>query len=103
MSPRASRAATDDARTPTTPTDVEAFLRHLAKERDVSPNTVIAYRRDLTEFVAFLSGYYGAGGWSWEGGDRLAMPGFVAQLNGNGAGERAVARTLSGARSFCQS
>ena len=38
---------------------VEDFLTHLEKERDVSPNTVIAYRRDLEEFVAFLGGYFG--------------------------------------------
>ena len=63
------------------PPDVEEYLRHLAKERDVSPNTVLAYRRDLAEFVAFLGGYYGAGGWSWEGVDRLAMRGFLAHLN----------------------
>ena len=61
MSPRAAHNATDQPAAPT-PTDVEEFLRHLAKERDVSPNTVIAYRRDLSDFVTFLNGYYGAGG-----------------------------------------
>ena len=33
------------------PPDVAEYLRHLAKERDVSPNTVQAYDRDLREFV----------------------------------------------------
>ena len=47
MSPRAARAASSDTPPSPTPTDVEEFLRHLAKERDVSPNTVVAYRRDL--------------------------------------------------------
>ena len=44
MSPRAKRAASDDTPPAPTPSDVEEYLRHLAKERDVSPNTVIAYR-----------------------------------------------------------
>ena len=33
---------------------VDDFLTHLEKERDVSPHTLTAYRRDLEEFVAFL-------------------------------------------------
>ncbi|MEP6991773.1 MAG: tyrosine recombinase XerC [bacterium] len=80
--------------------DVEEYLRHLAKERDVSPNTITAYRRDLHEFVAFLGGYYGTHGWSWEGVDRLAMRGFLAHLSRRGVGKRTMARTLSGVRSF---
>jgi integrase/recombinase XerC len=85
---------------PAVHTDVEEFLRHLAKERDVSPQTVIAYRRDLTAFVGFLGGYYGTGAWSWEGVDRLAMRGFLAHLGRRGVGKRTISRTLSGVRSF---
>ncbi len=80
--------------------DVEEYLRHLAKERDVSPNTVTAYRRDLQSFVAFLGNYHGIEGWSWEGVDRLAMRGFLAHLARGGVGQRTMARTLSGVRSF---
>ncbi|MDB4917727.1 MAG: Tyrosine recombinase xerC [Gemmatimonadetes bacterium] len=83
-----------------TPSDVEEFLRHLAKERDVSPNTVKAYSRDLREFVVFLGGYHGTDGWTWERVDRLAMRGFLASLARRGVGKRTMARTLSGVRSF---
>jgi integrase/recombinase XerC len=83
-----------------TPSDVEEFLRHLAKERDVSPNTVKAYERDLREFVTFLGGYHGTDGWTWEHVDRLAMRGFLASLARRGVGKRTIARTLSGVRSF---
>jgi integrase/recombinase XerC len=94
------REALVAAREAAIPPDVDDYLRHLAKERDVSPHTVTAYRRDLAAFVAFLGGYYGTAGWSWEGVDRLAMRGFLAHLSRTGVGKRTMARTLSGVRSF---
>jgi integrase/recombinase XerC len=80
--------------------DVRDYLEHLAKERDVSPNTVRAYTRDLNEFVEYLSRYYGAAAWTWQGVDRLAMRGFLGQLAKRGLGKRSMARTLSAVRSF---
>ena len=80
--------------------DVAEYLRHLSKERDVSPNTIRAYQRDLHEFVEFLGGYYGVDGWSWASVDRLAMRGFLAHLSRRGVGKRTMGRTLSGVRSF---
>lgn len=80
--------------------DVRDYLDHLAKERDVSPNTVRAYSRDLREFVEYLSRYYEAAGWTWQGVDRLAMRGFLGQLSKRGLGKRSMARTLSAVRSF---
>ena len=101
MSPRVAKKEPDaDTTPPALHDDVEEFLRHLAKERDVSPQTVIAYRRDLIAFTSFLGNYYGTGAWSWEGVDRLAMRGFLAHLNRRGVGKRTISRTLSGVRSF---
>jgi integrase/recombinase XerC len=80
--------------------DVRDYLDHLAKERDVSPNTVRAYSRDLTEFVDYLSRYYGSTAWTWQGVDRLAMRGFLGQLAKRGLGKRSMSRTLSAVRSF---
>ena len=101
MTPRAAKSDAEEAiDAAAVPPDVEEFLRHLAKERDVSPNTVLAYQRDLAEFVRFLQSYYGTGAWSWEGVDRLAMRGFLAHLNRRGVGKRTISRTLSGVRSF---
>ena len=82
------------------PNDVTDYLAHLAKERDMSPNTVRAYERDLSEFVEYLSRYYGGAAWTWQGVDRLAMRGFLAQLAKRGLGKRSMARTLSAVRSF---
>jgi integrase/recombinase XerC len=79
---------------------VAEFLLHLEKERDVSPHTLKAYRRDLSEFVEFLSGYYGHGDWSWGGIDRLAIRGFLAHLTRRKLSKRTIARSLSAVRSF---
>ena len=80
--------------------EIADYLEHLAKERDVSPNTVRAYDRDLKEFVAFLGRYYGGESWTWQGIDRIAMRGFLGHLNKRGLGKRSMARTLSAIRSF---
>ncbi len=80
--------------------EVADFLTHLEKERDVSPHTLTAYRRDLDEFVAFLGMYYGIGGWSWQGLDRLAIRGFLAHLTRKKLNKRSIARSLSAVRSL---
>jgi integrase/recombinase XerC len=82
------------------PGPIKDFLIHLAKERDVSPNTIKAYSRDLASFVTFLSTYYGGGEWAWGGVDRLAIRGFMAHLTRAGLGKRSIARALSAVRSF---
>lgn len=79
---------------------VAEFLVHLEKERDVSPHTLTAYKRDLEEFVSFLNGYYGVGEWSWQGIDRLAIRGFLAHLTRRKLNKRSIARSLSAVRSF---
>lgn len=77
-----------------------AFLEHLEKERDVSPNTVTAYRRDLREFAEFIGPYFGEGEWSWGKVDRLAMRAFLAHLAKRGLSRRSSARALSAVRTF---
>lgn len=80
--------------------EVAAFLEHLEKERNDSPNTIRAYRRDLDALTDFLGGYYGADGWSWGGLDRLAIRGFMGYLTRRGLSKRSIARALSAVRSF---
>jgi integrase/recombinase XerC len=81
-----------------TSSEVGEYLRHLRDERDVSPNTLVAYERDLSELVTFFSGYYGGGAWSWQGVDRLAIRGFLAHLTRKGLAKRSIARALSAVR-----
>ena len=80
--------------------EVDDFLLHLEKERNVSPNTVLAYRRDLGVFVEYLGEYYGTASWSWQGIDRLAIRGFLGHLTQRGLGKRSISRALSVVRSF---
>ena len=80
--------------------DVAGFLTHLEKQRDVSPNTVKAYGRDLADFTAFLQAHYARRPWSWESIDRLTMRGFLGHMQKRGLGKRSIARTLSAIRTF---
>jgi integrase/recombinase XerC len=83
-----------------TPALVTLFLVHLQKERDVSPNTVKAYSRDLADFCAFLGPHFGADEWDWGAVDRLTMRSFLAHLARRNLGKRSIARTLSAVRTF---
>jgi integrase/recombinase XerC len=80
--------------------EVSEFLRHLADERQLSPNTVRAYARDLDELRAFLGEYLGRAAWAWEEVDRLALRGFLGWCRRGGRSRRSVARKLSAARTF---
>jgi integrase/recombinase XerC len=114
VSPDARRTADNAANTASTgtpgavvpgaaaplPEHVARFLEYIEKERNDSPNTVLAYRRDLAALVEFLGDYYGAEGWSWGGIDRLAIRGFMGDLTRRGLGKRSIARALSAVRSF---
>lgn len=82
------------------PPEVAEFVDFLAKERNDSPHTVQAYRRDVTAFSEFLNRYYGGLGWTWVGVDRLALRAFLGELAGRGLARRSVARVLSAVRTF---
>lgn len=81
------------------PPDVAEFLRHLADEKQQSPHTVKAYRRDLEAFVDFCDRHYGAG-WDWSRVDRLGLRGFLGELQRRGLAKRSAARALSAVRSL---
>ncbi len=85
---------------PERPDAVREFLAYLEKERDVSPNTVLAYSRDLDDFCGWLARDGGIEGWAWERVDRLAVRGFMAHLTRRGLAKRSIARTLSAVRTF---
>jgi integrase/recombinase XerC len=80
--------------------DVSDFLRQLRDERQLSPNTVAAYEKDLADLGAFLTDYTGSGAWSWSGVDRLALRSFMGWCQRKGLARRTVARKLSAVRTF---
>jgi len=94
----ADTRAPDESPAPRHP-DVAAFLTHLEKERDVSPNTLRAYRTDLANLEAFLATQLGEG-WTWEQVDRLVLRGFLGYLTRKGLAKRSTARTLSAVRTL---
>lgn len=79
---------------------VEEYLAHLANERQLSPHTLDAYRRDLSALGAFLTEYYGTAGWSWDGVDRLSVRAYLGHLTQRSLKPRTIARKLSAVRSF---
>lgn len=79
---------------------IDEFLTHLEKERDVSPNTIVAYRRDLTGFAGFLHTHLATPAIAWEQVDRLTMRSWLAHLHRRGLAKRSSARALSAVRSF---
>lgn len=80
--------------------EVQEFLTHLEKERDVSPNTLLAYARDLRAFSAWLAATRGVEGWEWAELGRLDIRGWMAHLTRQGLAKRSIARGLSAVRSF---
>jgi integrase/recombinase XerC len=79
---------------------VHDYLRHLADERQLSPHTVTAYRRDLADLADFLTGYQGTPEWEWGQVDRLTLRSFLGWLDRRGLSRRTAARKLSAVRSF---
>jgi len=94
----AASDAPDEKALPAHP-DIVAFLTHLAKERDVSPNTLRAYRKDLTNLEIFLSTQLGPD-FTWANVDRLVLRGFLGYLTRAGLSKRSTARSLSAVRTL---
>ena len=81
--------------------EVTEFLRHLEKERDVSPHTVTAYAHELDRFAAWLATQGGEGGAPpWGDVDRLLLRGYLGFLAREGLAKRSIARALSALRTF---
>lgn len=78
--------------------EVEQFLRHLEHEKQQSPHTVKAYRRDLEAFTDFCGRHYGS--WTWSSVDRIGMRGFLGEMQRRGLAKRSSARALSAVRSL---
>lgn len=74
---------------------LDAYLQHLRSERQMSPHTLDAYRRDLLKVVELCEKQGIA---SWAKLDVRNMRSFVARLHQQGLSARSLARLLSTTR-----
>lgn len=81
---------------PPVPPEVGDYLDMLAAERGAGVNTLDAYRRDLTDYLAYLSDV----GVALEAADTGTLRGFVAELDKRGFAPSTAARRLSCVRGF---
>jgi integrase/recombinase XerC len=79
---------------------VDAYLKVLSHERQLSEHTVSAYRKDLTDLQTFLTDYLGSPKWDWEGVDRLSLRSFLGWCLRRGLSKRTIGRKLSAVRGF---
>jgi len=78
-------------------TSVDDYLLRLASQRHLSPHTIAAYRRDLSQFMAFCDR---AGARAIPDIDRGLVRRFLAYLDTRGYARRSVARKASAVRAF---
>ncbi|MDF1595344.1 MAG: site-specific tyrosine recombinase XerD [Acidimicrobiia bacterium] len=69
--------------------EVAEFLSSLAVERGLAPATILAYRRDLTDYGLFLEG---------RAPTPLLVDGFVADLNRRGLAAATISRKVAAVR-----
>ena len=79
---------------------LEAYLKVLTHERQLSEHTVTAYRRDLEDLSDFLTEYQGSPEWEWDGVDRLTLRSFLGWCLRRGLSRRTLGRKLSAIRGF---
>lgn len=75
----------------------EGFLRACRAERDLSPHTIAAYRRDLEQFTEWLGRL---GRPSLHDIDRLVLRRYVASLDTRNLKRKSIARKVSAIRSM---
>jgi integrase/recombinase XerC len=80
--------------------EIRAFVDHIGRERQLSPNTVQAYGRDLLDLERFLGDYRGNVDFRWKDVDRVALRSFLAWCQAKKLTRRTSARKLSAVRTF---
>ncbi|WP_093397828.1 tyrosine recombinase XerC [Halopseudomonas xinjiangensis] len=76
---------------------LDAFGEHLRSERQVSPHTLDAYRRDLATLLTYLEQN---GVHRWDAVDTQTLRSFVGRQHQSGQSGRSLQRLLSSVRAF---
>ena len=79
---------------------IQQYLEHLEGERNVSPETLRAYERDLLRFHRFLATDFLGFEPAPKDVDALAVRSFLASLTGEGLAKSSQGRTLAAVRSL---
>lgn len=79
-----------------TPIEIDDFLVWLAGERGRRPNTITAYRRDLSSYCRWLDDE----GLTIHTVDRAAIDRFIGQRKSTGIASSSIARSLASIRMF---
>ena len=79
---------------------VEQFLNFLSVERAVSPNTIAAYRNDLSQFIAFLNDELGDFDEDWRDVTNETLAAYVLHLHHKGYSDTTRARKVASVRSL---
>jgi integrase/recombinase XerD len=77
----------------TLPEHSHDFLASIGAERGLSPNTVLAYRRDLAQYAQSIATSGGIA-------DTAAVQGHLAALRGRGLADTSIARKYASIRSY---
>ena len=84
--------------------EIVRWLDYLGAERRMSPKTLEAYRRDVGQFLSFLTGHFGAPPSLKQLAELTPadIRAFMAARRSEGAGNRSLMRVLAGVRSFAR-
>ena len=81
---------------------MQDWLAQLGAVRGASPKTLIAYRRDVANYLGFLAGHWGgpAGAAALAAVSTEDLRAWMAHERGRGLSARSLARSLSAVKSF---
>lgn len=81
--------------------DVDGFLNYMTVERGVSPNTLAAYRSDLTQLVEYLKeNHFNGNGSGWEYVDEDMMSQYLLHLHALEYSDTTRARKVASSKSL---
>lgn len=82
--------------------DITRFLDHLQADKGFSPNTIVAYRNDLAQLLAFVRGHHrpASGTTGWDAVDASLVQDYYVTLQSKRYAATTVARKIASVKSF---